>query len=51
MKNVEQKRAEAALRQEEYDKLTTKQKIAKLDAKLGTGRGAVKQRKKLRKQA
>src|SRR5579863_1074584 len=34
-------------RQKEYDKMTIQQKIEKLDTKLGTGVGAVKQRARL----
>jgi hypothetical protein len=41
------KRERAAHRTVDYCMLTTAQKIAKLDAKLGVGVGAVKQRAKL----
>lgn len=37
----------AALRQEASNKLTASQRIAKLDAKFGTGVGAKKERAKL----
>lgn len=43
----EQRQAEAKARQDAYSKLTVQEKIAKLDAKLGVGVGAVKQRKRL----
>lgn len=46
---VEQRREEAKVRQEAYDKLTTQQKIERLDRELGVGVGAVKQRAKLAK--
>ena len=39
--------AEAKERQADYNKLTPKQKLTKLDNKLGEGVGAVKQRAKL----
>jgi hypothetical protein len=42
-----QRREEALLRQAEYDKLTPKQKLSKLDAKFGVGNGAQRQRSKL----
>lgn len=44
-KEIRQKEADE--RQAEYDKLTPKQKLAKLDQKLGKGVGAKKQREKL----
>lgn len=47
MKSVEQRRAEAQVRQEEYNKLTIEQKVLKLDLKLGGGLGAIRQRAKL----
>jgi len=47
MKSVEQRRAEAQVRQEEYSNLTIEQKILKIDLKLGGGIGAMKQRAKL----
>lgn len=40
---------EAKERQEAYDKLSIEEKVAKLDAKLGAGAGAVKQRARLAK--
>ena len=49
MKNKETKQAEAEVRQEERDKRTVTQQIAKLDEKLGKGKGAVKERKSLEK--
>jgi hypothetical protein len=42
-----QRRLEAELRDAEYAQLTIEQKIAKLDAKLGIGQGAKKQRQKI----
>lgn len=47
MKSKEQRKAEAQVRQEEYNKLTIEQKVLKLDLKLGGGLGAIKQRTKL----
>ena len=47
MKIKEIKREEAVARQAEYNKLSKEQKIAKLDTKLGKGKGAKKQRRKL----
>ncbi len=44
MKTKEVKRKEAEERQENYNKLTATQKIAKLDKKLGKGIGAKKER-------
>jgi hypothetical protein len=49
MKTKEIKCREAETRQEAYNKLTTTQKIAKLDKKLGKGIGAKKERAKLLK--
>jgi hypothetical protein len=49
MKSKEQKRAEADLRQEEYNKLTPTQKIKQLNNQLGQDVGAKKQRAKLAK--
>jgi len=49
MKNKETKQAEAEVRQEERAKRTVTQQIAKLDKKLGNGKGAVKERKRLEK--
>jgi len=48
-KRRQQKREEAEKRQEAYNKLSIKGKIAKLDAKLGKGVGARKERTKLGK--
>jgi len=45
--NAKFKREEAAKRQADYDKLSIKEKLAKLDAKLGPGQGAEHQRAKL----
>jgi hypothetical protein len=45
--NKKHKRAEAAERQAAYDALSTAQKLALLDRKLGAGVGAKKQRAKL----
>jgi hypothetical protein len=47
MKRKEQKKSEAEIRQEFHDKLSTQQKIAKLDDKFGVGIGAKKERYKL----
>ena len=44
------KRQEAQERQAEYDSLTVEQKLKRLDDKLGKGKGAKKQRAKLKKQ-
>ena len=41
------RRAEADVRNEEYRALTAEQKLARLDAKLGAGVGAVKERSSL----
>lgn len=49
MKKETDKLEEAITRQEEYNKLTTEQKIAKLDEKFGKGLGAKKERAKLLK--
>ena len=49
MKIKEDKRKEAKIRQTIYDKLTTKQKIDKLDKKLGREIGAKIERQKLLK--
>lgn len=49
MKRIEQKRKEAQERQEKYNNLSIKEKIAKLDKKFGKGIGAKKERAKLRK--
>jgi hypothetical protein len=44
---VEQRRKEAIARNELYSRLSKKEKIQKLDNKLGEGQGAKKQRRKL----
>ena len=49
MKNRETRKEEAKIRQEERAKRTVTQQIAKLDEKLGKGKGAVKERKRLEK--
>lgn len=46
----ERRVTEAVLRQETYDELTPKQKLAKLDARLGEGVGARKERVRLKRQ-
>jgi len=38
------KRTEAEVRQETYDNLSAREKVAKLDARLGKGKGAEKER-------
>ena len=48
-KTIEQKRNEAKERQEKYNNLSIKERIAKLDKKFGKGIGAKKERTKLRK--
>ena len=47
---AEMRKKEAKQRQEAYDKLTPKEKIARLDQKLGKGVGATKQRARLKAQ-
>lgn len=47
MKTLVQKREEAETRQAAYDKLSVKEKVARLDKKLGKGVGAKKQRERL----
>ena len=47
MKSKEQKREEAEARQKVYDGLSTRQKIARIDARLGIGIGATKERQRL----
>ena len=47
MKNKELRKKEALERNQEYQALSTTQKVLKLDLKLGGGKGAVRQRKKL----
>lgn len=49
MKNKETRQKEALARKQEYNTLTTSQKIVLLDMKFGKGIGAVKQRNKLSK--
>jgi hypothetical protein len=44
-----ERQKQAIERQESYNELTTEQKIAKLDKKLGKGAGAVREREKLSK--
>lgn len=41
------RREQAKTRQAEYDSLTTEGKIARLDARLGAGVGATRERKRL----
>ena len=43
------RRGAADVRQEDHDKLSTAQKLAKLDAKFGVGVGAAKERAKLQR--
>jgi hypothetical protein len=43
------RREEAVARQEVYKKLSPAQKLARLDAKLGDGQGAIKERVKLQR--
>jgi hypothetical protein len=47
MKTKQEKQEQAKVRQAEYDKLTPKQKLMKLDLQIGD-KGAIKQRKKLK---
>lgn len=47
MKSKDIRKSEAVERQQEYNKLTTTQKILGLDIRLGGGKGAIKQRAKL----
>jgi hypothetical protein len=47
MKTKEKKQEVAKANQETHDKLTPQQKIAKLDAKFGVGKGAKKERARL----
>ena len=42
-----QRQSEAQARQASYDKLSPKEKLARLDKKLGKGQGAKKQRERL----
>ena len=46
MKDKETRQAEAEVRQEDRDKRTPAEQIAKLDKKLGEGKGAKKERKR-----
>ena len=46
----EQRRKEAIERQEAHDKLTVQQKLDRLDAKFGAGKGAARERARLEKQ-
>ncbi len=43
-KRKDKRREEAMKRQEAYDSLTVKEKIAKLDMMFGAGKGAIKER-------
>ena len=47
MKNKDIRKVEAKERQKDYDSLTISQKIIKLDLKLGGGKGAVRERRRL----
>ena len=47
MKTKEQKRTEGEERNQEWRKLSDKEKLADLDRRLGVGRGAARQRKLL----
>lgn len=47
MRSKSNKKEEAIIRQQEYNKLTIDQKRAKLDEKFGKGLGAKKERTKL----
>jgi hypothetical protein len=49
-KNKDIKRKEAEKRQKEYRKLTTMEKLQRLNSQLGDSGGAIKQRKRLIKQ-
>lgn len=49
MKTKEQKQEEAKARQEAYDKLSPKEKLARLDAMFGKGQGAARERQRLLK--
>ena len=48
-KNIKQKQSEAQERQEKHNNLSIKEKIDKLDKRLGAGIGAKKEREKLSK--
>jgi hypothetical protein len=50
MKNKNQRHQEAEVRLSEYKKLTTVQKLLKLDLKFGGGLGATRQRARLAQQ-
>ena len=47
MKSKEQKKTEAETRLKEHEKLTTEEKIAKLDAKFGVDTGAKRERARI----
>ena len=49
MKSKSDKRKEAEARQKEHDKLSAKERMDKLDNKLGRGVGAKKEREKILK--
>jgi len=49
MKTKRVRQEEAEQRQNEYSTLTQVERLAKLDAKLGAGAGAVRERKKIAK--
>lgn len=44
MKTVEQKRVEAVERNQKWSRLSAREKLESLDARLGKGQGAAKQR-------
>ncbi len=50
MKSKDQKFEEAMKRQDEYELLTPKQKLARLDKRLGKNIGAQKERKRIKSQ-
>lgn len=50
MKSSKEKKAEAVERQEFWDNLSLKEKIASLDCRLGVGIGATKQRARIAEQ-
>lgn len=50
MKTQETKRTEAAARQAQHDKLSVRDKLIKLDYRLGLDKGAVRERAKLARQ-
>ena len=49
MQSVKNRREAASYRQEQRNKLTDKQQLAKLDAMFGKGQGAKRERAKLQK--